>query len=62
MWALGSLRQGQLLESTAVPEIRSQAQEIATAIRRYLAGKVSGPASTADDHGAENNRRTAHVA
>lgn len=62
MWALGSLRQGQLLESTAVPEIRSQAQEIATAIRRYLAGKASGPASTADDHGAEINRRTVHVA
>ncbi len=41
MWALGSLRQGQLLESTAVPEIRAQAQEIATAISGYLAGKAS---------------------
>jgi uncharacterized NAD(P)/FAD-binding protein YdhS len=49
MWALGSLRQGQLLESTAVPEIRSQALHVASAVRRWLAGKASGPASTGDD-------------
>jgi uncharacterized NAD(P)/FAD-binding protein YdhS len=36
MWALGSLRQGELLESTAVPEIRKQAQEVAVAARGYL--------------------------
>jgi uncharacterized NAD(P)/FAD-binding protein YdhS len=46
MWALGSLRQGQLLESTALPEIRSQAVDIALAVRQRLAGKGSGPAST----------------
>ena len=29
LWALGSLRQGQLFESTAVPEIRAQARQLA---------------------------------
>jgi uncharacterized NAD(P)/FAD-binding protein YdhS len=37
LWALGSLRQGQLLESNAVPEIRSQACDLATEVTRYLA-------------------------
>ena len=34
MWALGSQRQAQLLESTAVPEIRSQALQVASAVRQ----------------------------
>jgi uncharacterized NAD(P)/FAD-binding protein YdhS len=55
MWALGSLRQGQLLESTAVPEIRSQAHGTALAVRQWLAGKTSGSASTGDDHEARSS-------
>jgi uncharacterized NAD(P)/FAD-binding protein YdhS len=52
MWALGSLRQGQLLETTAVPEIRSQALHVASAVRQWLAGKASGPASIVDNYEA----------
>jgi uncharacterized NAD(P)/FAD-binding protein YdhS len=52
MWALGSLRQGQLLETTAVPEIRSQALHVASGVRRWFAGKTSGLASTGDDREA----------
>jgi uncharacterized NAD(P)/FAD-binding protein YdhS len=37
LWAIGPLRQGQLYESTAVPEIRSQAQEVAAQLQRMLA-------------------------
>jgi uncharacterized NAD(P)/FAD-binding protein YdhS len=55
MWALGSLRQGQLLESTAVPEIRAQAHNIAVAVRQYLAGKSSGPALPADGPASSYN-------
>jgi uncharacterized NAD(P)/FAD-binding protein YdhS len=36
LWTLGSLRQGQLLESTAVPEIRRQASDIAVQVRKFL--------------------------
>ena len=36
LWTLGSLRQGDLLESTAVPELRQQASVISTGIRRFL--------------------------
>jgi uncharacterized NAD(P)/FAD-binding protein YdhS len=36
LWAIGSLRQGQLLESTAVPEIRAQARRAAHDIERFL--------------------------
>jgi uncharacterized NAD(P)/FAD-binding protein YdhS len=36
LWALGSLRQGQLFESTAVPEIRGQAQDIAEQVLRHI--------------------------
>jgi uncharacterized NAD(P)/FAD-binding protein YdhS len=36
LWAIGSLRQGQLLESTAVPEIRAQARDVAADIERFL--------------------------
>ena len=32
VWALGALRRGELWESTAVPEIRAQAQELASAL------------------------------
>ena len=61
MWALGALRQGQLLESTAVPEIRSQAYALAPAIHEWLAGKTSSPASTAHDHQAGGDRVIEHV-
>ncbi len=33
-WAIGSLRQGQLFESTAVPEIRMQARDVAAQVQR----------------------------
>ena len=36
LWAIGSLRQGQLFESTAVPEIRLQAQDVAAQLRGRL--------------------------
>jgi uncharacterized NAD(P)/FAD-binding protein YdhS len=65
MWALGSLRQGQLLESTAVPEIRAQAHDMASAVRHRLAAKAAkasgGPASTADDHQAGGDSVVDHV-
>jgi uncharacterized NAD(P)/FAD-binding protein YdhS len=38
LWAIGSLRQGQLLESTAVPEIRAQARDVALDVGRFLTG------------------------
>jgi len=61
MWALGSLRQGQLLESTAVPEIRAQAHHTAVAVRQWLGGKASGTASRADDYEASGDRVLEHV-
>jgi uncharacterized NAD(P)/FAD-binding protein YdhS len=61
MWALGSLRQGQLLESTAVPEIRSQAHETAFAVRQWLAKKGPRPASLADDHEPGSGRIVEHL-
>ncbi len=33
-WAIGSLRQGQLFESTAVPEIRMQARDVSAELKR----------------------------
>lgn len=42
LWAIGSLRQGQLLESTAVPEIRTQARDVALDIERFLIGRTAG--------------------
>lgn len=42
LWALGSLRQGQLLESTAVPEIRCQAQHLALDIAERLSTRDQG--------------------
>jgi uncharacterized NAD(P)/FAD-binding protein YdhS len=38
LWAIGSLRQGQLFESTAVPEIRGQAQGVADQVMRHIRG------------------------
>jgi uncharacterized NAD(P)/FAD-binding protein YdhS len=32
LWTLGSARRGELLETTAIPEIRGQAQQVATAV------------------------------
>ena len=32
IWAVGALRRGELWESTAVPEIRRQAQQVAMAV------------------------------
>ena len=47
LWAVGPLRQGQLLESTAVPEIRVQARDIALEIDMSLVdlGAGSGAAT-----------------
>jgi uncharacterized NAD(P)/FAD-binding protein YdhS len=42
LWAVGPLRQGQLLESTAVPEIRVQARDIALDIDRSLVDLCTG--------------------
>jgi len=50
IWALGALRRGELWESTAVPEIRTQALAVATAVldavapapRRLADGRVVG--------------------
>jgi uncharacterized NAD(P)/FAD-binding protein YdhS len=42
LWALGSLRQGQLLESTAVPEIRLQAQQLAAEIAQRCVPPFAG--------------------
>jgi len=61
MWALGSLRQGQLLESTAVPEIRSQAHDTALAVRQILARTGSGPAALPADYEAGGSRVIEHV-
>jgi len=61
MWALGSLRQGQLLESTAVPEIRAQAHHVAVAVRQWLAGREPGAVSLADDYQAGGDRVLEHV-
>jgi uncharacterized NAD(P)/FAD-binding protein YdhS len=37
LWTLGAMRRGELWESTAVPEIRSQAVEVAAAVSQVLA-------------------------
>jgi uncharacterized NAD(P)/FAD-binding protein YdhS len=50
IWTLGSLRRGELLESTAIPEIRTQAAQVAVAVldevsplpRRLADGRVVG--------------------
>ncbi|WNF00236.1 FAD/NAD(P)-binding protein [Streptomyces luomodiensis] len=38
LWTLGATRRGELWESTAIPEIRAQAAEVATAVLDTLAG------------------------
>ncbi|MFJ8623299.1 FAD/NAD(P)-binding protein [Kitasatospora sp. NPDC093550] len=50
LWTLGAARRGNLLESTAVPEIRGQAADAAAALLRTLPGW---------EHGAPNPRRSA---
>ncbi|MEU8977550.1 FAD/NAD(P)-binding protein [Streptomyces sp. NPDC048309] len=39
LWTLGVLRRGNLLESTALPEIRSQAADVANSVLAALAGR-----------------------
>ncbi|MFL6240775.1 MAG: FAD/NAD(P)-binding protein [Actinomycetes bacterium] len=53
LFALGPLRRGELWESTAVPEIRQQAAQVASCLRDYLAAPAAvpgraGPAGVAD--------------
>lgn len=45
LWVLGALRRGTLYESTAVPEIREQAEQVAAAVARHVRGTVR-PRST----------------
>ncbi len=54
LWAIGSLRQGQLLESTAVPEIRGQAQDIADQVLRHIRGGGQYEAFFQDEQLASN--------
>jgi uncharacterized NAD(P)/FAD-binding protein YdhS len=52
LWTLGALRRGQLFETTAIPEIRLQAQDIAGALVRQLsAARYRGPASVSPGPG-----------
>ncbi|MER8187956.1 FAD/NAD(P)-binding protein [Kitasatospora sp. NPDC094015] len=53
LWTLGAARRGNLLESTAVPEIRCQAADVAAAVLRSLPGRerpVPTPRRSAVDH------------
>ncbi|MFD0401990.1 hypothetical protein ACFVHI_28355, partial [Kitasatospora sp. NPDC127121] len=43
LWTLGSLRRGNLLETTAIPEIRCQADDLALLLGRSTVGTPSGP-------------------
>ncbi|MER8104115.1 FAD/NAD(P)-binding protein [Kitasatospora sp. NPDC094016] len=43
LWTLGSLRRGNLLETTAIPEIRCQADDLALLLGHGAAGTPSGP-------------------
>ncbi|MGA3218568.1 MAG: hypothetical protein ABSE77_05745 [Acidimicrobiales bacterium] len=57
LWAVGPLRQGLLLESTAVPEIRVQARHLAVDIERSLAGRdINPPGAKADAAPAPKGR------
>jgi uncharacterized NAD(P)/FAD-binding protein YdhS len=40
LWALGALRRGELWESTAIPEIRGQAERVARAVLDEAAGQL----------------------
>jgi uncharacterized NAD(P)/FAD-binding protein YdhS len=42
LWTLGSTRRGELYESTAIPEIRSQARDLASALLDELAAPQAG--------------------
>ena len=63
LWAVGPLRQGQLLESTAVPEIRVQARDIALDINRSLVdlGTGSSDAPAGACRGLEAHTPTAQL-
>jgi uncharacterized NAD(P)/FAD-binding protein YdhS len=50
LWTLGALRRGQLYESTAIPEIRAQAKDVATALLSDLATPQS-PGRPSDRYG-----------
>jgi uncharacterized NAD(P)/FAD-binding protein YdhS len=43
IWAIGALRRGELWESTAIPEIRDQAERVAQAILRETGRDELGP-------------------
>ncbi|OAH10963.1 FAD/NAD(P)-binding protein [Streptomyces jeddahensis] len=44
LWTIGAARRGNLLETTAVPEIRAQAAEVAGSVLKALTGRrASGP-------------------
>jgi uncharacterized NAD(P)/FAD-binding protein YdhS len=63
LWAIGPLRQGDLLESTAVPEIRVQARHLAIDIERSLAALSTNPsgASTETSPGPKNRPPSAQL-
>lgn len=50
LWTLGAMRRGELWESTAVPEIRTQAADVAAAVTEHLARR---PTRLAGDGGPE---------
>ncbi|MFF3004827.1 hypothetical protein ACFVTF_18700, partial [Kitasatospora sp. NPDC057940] len=43
LWTLGSMRRGNLLETTAIPEIRCQADDLALLLGRSAVAAPSGP-------------------
>ena len=43
VWVLGALRRGELWESTAVPELREQAAEVAGGLRASLSDRAADP-------------------
>jgi uncharacterized NAD(P)/FAD-binding protein YdhS len=51
LFTLGALRRGELWESTAVEEIRAQAERLAIAIERSLSGSAPSPAERASSNG-----------
>jgi uncharacterized NAD(P)/FAD-binding protein YdhS len=63
LWAVGPLRQGELLESTAVPEIRVQARDIALDIDRSLVdlGTCPSRAPTGAPRGPDAQPPTAQL-
>lgn len=63
LWAIGPLRQGDLLESTAIPEIRVQARHLAIDIERSLAARGTNPsgAPTETSPGPKNRPPSAQL-